>query len=182
MEKNVKSSVTAMATVATVLLLAPTRAMSQELPNSRALPGNEAPAGPYVLSWGIVSKTPPAGRPENMWRYRLHDGRWWYWTKDRTWQYYTGDVWVPYTPASDHYLSRRSPLGPIAGPMVGQGVVVRGNSAGLTLIPGDHPGAPHLKRGTVLPRYLNQEALPEGQEPTPDKPTEQGPTPDADQL
>jgi hypothetical protein len=36
-----------------------------------------------------------------------------------------------------------------------------GASAGLTLIPGDHPNAPHHKRGTVLPKYLKQLPLPE---------------------
>jgi hypothetical protein len=162
-----KSSVTAVGIVATILLLAPACAMSQELPNSRAMPGNLAPAGPYILAWDTVSQTPPTGRPENAWRYRLYNGRWWYWSKDKTWEYFTGDVWVPYTSASDHYLSRWPLIGPIAGPTIGQGVVVRGNSAGLTLIPGDHPGAPHLKRGSVLPKYLKQEPMPDGQEPSP---------------
>jgi len=174
-----------MGRVATILLLTPACAMSQDLPNSRAVPGNEAPAGPYILSWGTLSRTPPAGRPENRWRYRLYEGRWWYWSKDGTWSYFTGDVWVPYTTDSDHYLSRRPLLGPIAGSTTRQGVIVRGNSSGLTLIPGDHPGAPHLKRGTVLPKYLKEEPLPQEPEPLPEQPEltpdEREPMPDAAQ-
>ena len=157
-----KTLMTAMVMAATILLLAPAYAMSQDLPNQRAAPGSEAPAGPYIFYWGNVPPTPPHGRPENAWRYRLYDGRWWYRTPDNSWSYFTGDTWVPYTPNSDRYLSRRSPIGPIAGPPAGPGVIVRGNAAGLTLSPGDHPGAPHLKRGTVLPKYLKQETLPDG--------------------
>jgi hypothetical protein len=174
--RNMKRMMIAMGMAATTLLFVPAHGRSQDLPGQRAMPGSDAPAGPYSFYWGPVSRTAPHGRPENAWRYRLFDGRWWYWNADGNWSFFTGDTWVPYTPSSDHYLSRRSPLGPIAGPTVNQGVMVRGNSAGLTLIPGDHAGAPHLKRGTVLPKYLKEEPLPEAeQEPMPD---EQEPMPD----
>jgi hypothetical protein len=136
-------------------------ALGQDLPNSRAMPGNDAPAGPYIFYWGSLANITPKGHPENEWRYRLYDGRWWYWTTDETWSYFNGDIWVPYTPQSAHELSRAPLLGPIAGSaMAGQGVSIRGKMAGLTLIPGDHAAAPHLKRGTVLPRYLEQQPLP----------------------
>ncbi|MGH7140249.1 MAG: hypothetical protein ACREHD_31305, partial [Pirellulales bacterium] len=108
--------------------------------------------------------TAPHGKPQNQWRYRLHDGRWWFWTVDESWSFFNGDIWVPYSSHSDRELSRASSLGPIAGSLAGQGVSIRGKMAGLTLIPGDHPGAPHLKRGTVLPRYLQQQPLPTGEE------------------
>ncbi|HWB14192.1 MAG TPA: hypothetical protein VG826_33505 [Pirellulales bacterium] len=177
-----KRSVTAMGMTATILLATPIFAMSQDLPYQRDMPGNDAPAGPYMFYWGPVSRTAPHGRPENGWRYRRYDGRWWYFSTDNKWSYFTGDTWVPYTSGSDHFLSRRPPIGPIAGPTAGQGVIVRGDRAGLTLIAGDHPGAPHLKRGTVLPKYLKEEMLPGGQEVMPGKeepsPDEEEPTPD----
>lgn len=140
-------------------------AVSQDIPNTRVVPGNDAPPGPYILYWGPVSTTAPRGKPENEWRYRLHDGRWWYWTVDESWSYFNGDIWVPYSPERDRELSRAPRLGPIAGPLPGQGVYFRGKMAGLTMIPGDHAAAPSLKRGTVLPKYLKQQELPTGQEP-----------------
>ena len=146
--------------VGTVLLMAPAKMPAQDVVNSRAVPGNEAPAGPHILYWGPVSQIAPQARSANAWRYRLHNGRWWYRTIDGNWSFFNGDTWVPYTPEADQYLTYRPLLGPISGRLVG-GVVVRGESAGLTLIPGDHPGAPHLERGTVLPKYLKQESLPE---------------------
>ncbi|HVX14207.1 MAG TPA: hypothetical protein VHC22_23675 [Pirellulales bacterium] len=140
------------------------------------MPGNEAPVGPYMLYWGPPSTETPHGRPANQWRYRLHDGRWWYWGTDERWSYFNGDIWVPYTPRSDRELARASLLGPISGSFVNQGVYTRGKMAGLTMIPGDHPAAPHLKRGTVLPRYLNQEPLPRGdEEPAPKRDDEPAP-------
>lgn len=154
--------VASFSTVLGVVLLAPACAESQDIPNSRSMPANEAPAGPYIFYWGGISQTAPQGRPENSWRYRLWDGRWWYWTAENSWSYFTGDTWVPYTPEADRFLSHRSTIGPPAGPHSGPGVIVRGTSAGLTLIPGDRPSTPHLKRGTVLPKYLKQEPLPEG--------------------
>jgi hypothetical protein len=53
-ETNMRSLMTPMATVATILLLAPAHVLSQDLPNQRAVPGNEAPAGPYIFYWGPV--------------------------------------------------------------------------------------------------------------------------------
>lgn len=144
--------------------LAASSAVSQDIPGSRLMPGNDAPAGPYLFYWGPVSQTAPHGKPANQWRYRLHDGRWWYWTVDENWSFFNGDIWVPYSAHSDRELSRAWSLGPIAGSLAGQGVSIRGKTAGLTLIPGDHPGAPHLKRGTVLPKYLQQQPLPTGEE------------------
>jgi hypothetical protein len=139
-------------------------AVSQDIPNTRVMPGSEAPAGPYILYWGPISQAAPQGKPENEWRYRQHDGRWWYWTADENWSYFNGDIWVPYSSERDRELSRAPVLGPIAGPSAGHGVWVRGPMAGLTLVPGDHPGAPHLKRGTVLPQYLKQQDLPREEE------------------
>ena len=156
-------TLTTLAFMLAVLLLIAGTAAGQDLLGSRAMPGNEAPAGPYLFYWGAPSQVAPRGRPENQWRYRLYDGRWWYWTNDDNWSYFNGDAWVPYD-ASEGKLSRAPLLGPISGPFVGQGVFVRGKMAGLTMIAGDHPGAPHLKRGTVLPKYLLQQPLPGGDE------------------
>lgn len=149
-----------LALAVTGLLLLADAVSGQDLPGSRTMPGNEAPAGPFMLYWGPPSSEAPHGRPTNHWRYRLHNNRWWYWTTDEKWSYFNGDIWVPYTRQSDRELSRASLLGPISGNFAGQGVWVRGRMAGLTMIPGDHPAAPHLKRGTVLPKYLQQQPLP----------------------
>ncbi len=143
-------------------------AAGQELPGSRATPGNDAPAGPYMFYWGPPSAQVPHGRPGNQWRYCLHENRWWYWAADERWWYFNGDVWVPYASQSDRELGRASLLVPNSGSFAGHGVHISGKRAGLTMIPGDHPAALHFKRGTVLPRYLNQERLPLGeQEPAP---------------
>lgn len=150
--------------VGVVLAAAASVAGAQDVSNSRAMPGNEAPAGPYVYSWGQVSPNAPKGRPENHWRYRSHHGHWWYWRDDDSWSFFNGDAWVPYTPQSAVALGGAPVLGPIAGPLGQQGVFVRGKTAGLTAIPGDHPAAPNLKRGTVLPKYLKQQTLPKGEE------------------
>ncbi|HVA47994.1 MAG TPA: hypothetical protein VNH11_16615 [Pirellulales bacterium] len=170
---RILSFLTAPAAVAAgVMLVAATTASAQDVTNSRAMPGNEAPAGPHVFYWGPPSAATPPGRPENQWRYRLHNGRWWYWTKDDAWSYYTGDTWVPYMPNSK-FAPRGGPvLGPIAGLLGRQGVVVRGETAGLTAIPGDHAAAPNLRRGTVLPKYLKQQTLPGG---------ENGPAPESEE-
>ncbi|HET6880623.1 MAG TPA: hypothetical protein VFI31_10735 [Pirellulales bacterium] len=150
-----------------IAYLAARSAPRQDLPGSRAMPGNEAPAGPYIFYWGPYVNVPPEGRPENQWRYRLYDDRWWYWTTDNTWSFYNGDIWVPYSADRDRELSRAPLLGPISGNFAGHGVWTRGNKAGLTMIPGDHAAAPHLKRGTVLPRYLEQQPLPGGVDEAP---------------
>jgi hypothetical protein len=143
-------------------------AAGQDVSNSRAMPGNETPAGPHVLSWGQVSPIAPAGKPDNHWRYRLYNGRWWYWASDDSWSFFNGDTWVPYTPESAVVLRGAPTLGPIAGSLGQQGVFVHGKHAGLTAIAGDHPAAPSLKRGTVLPKYLKQQTLPKGEkEPGP---------------
>lgn len=155
---------TAAGLVLTVFLFVAATASAQDVPDSRATPGNDAPAGPHVFYWGPASQTAPHGRPENHWRYRFRNGRWWYWTVDDNWSYFNGDAWVPYSANSEHYLSRAPLLGPIAGPTVAAGVIVRGQGAGLTLIPGDHPAAPHLKRGTVLPKYLLPAPAPDADE------------------
>jgi hypothetical protein len=151
------------ALIVSIVLASGTAAWSQDIPGSRAAPGNDAPAGPYMLYWGPASQVIPKGKPENEWRYRFHNGRWWFWTLDDHWSYYNGDIWVPYSPQRERELGHTWLLGPIDGPLLGQGVAIRGRMAGLTLIPGDHPAAPHLERGTVLPRYLRQEQLPSGQ-------------------
>lgn len=133
---------------------------AQDIPGSRTMPGNDAPSGPYILYWGPASQARPEGKPENQWRYQFYHGRWWFWSADEKWSFFNGDLWVPYSPDRDRELNHVWSLGPIAGPFMGQGVAMRGKMAGLTLIPGDHAAAPHLKRGTVLPRYLRQEQLP----------------------
>ena len=158
------------ATLAVGLFLTLATAGAQDVSNSRLMPGNDAPTGPHVFSWGQVSPTPPAGKSENHWRYRLHDGRWWYWTNDDSWSFFNGDTWVPYTPESAIVLRGAAGLGPISGSLGPQGVFVRGKQAGLTAIAGDHPAVPNLKRGTVLPKYLKQQTLPRGEE-------ESGPAP-----
>lgn len=150
--------------IAGLLVALATVAAGQDVSNSRAMPGNDSPAGPHVFSWGQVSPNPPTGRPENRWRYRLYNGRWWYWANDRSWSFFNGDAWVPYTQESAVVLRSTPVLGPIAGSLGQQGIFVRGKTAGLTAIPGDHAAAPNLKRGTVLPKYLKQETLPGGQE------------------
>lgn len=153
-----------MALVVAVVLVSSPAVWGQDIPGSRVMPGNDAPAGPYILYWGPASQAMPVGRPDNQWRYQFHNGRWWFWTLDDQWSYFNGDIWVPYSPERDRELRQAWSLGPIAGPFISQGVSIRGRMAGLTFIPGDHAAAPHLKRGTVLPRYLRQEPLPGGQE------------------
>jgi hypothetical protein len=147
------------------LVLVPAAASGQDLANSRAMPGNEAPAGPHIFYWGPLSQTAPHGRPENQWRYRLWNERWWYWSTNEDWWLFNGDTWVPYTADSKFNLSRGPFLGPISGPFGVQGVITRGKRAGLTLLAGDHAAAPHLKRGTVLPKYLRPEPTPDDVEP-----------------
>lgn len=149
------------AAVAVLMTFAATAA-AQDVANSRAMPGNVAPAGPYIFYWGPLSDAHPKGRPENDWRYRLRNGRWWFWTVDDNWSYFNGDTWVPYSAAAEEMLQRGPLLGPISGDLGVQGVIVQGPRSGLTLIAGDHAAAPHLRRGTVLPRYLEQAPMPEG--------------------
>lgn len=147
--------------VVAIVLAVSGSAAGQDIPGTRAMPGNDAPAGPYILYWGPASQLRPQGNPANQWRYQFHNGRWWFFTLDEQWSFYNGDIWVPYSPERDRELNHVWSLGPIAGPsFIGQGVAIRGGMAGLTLIPGDHAAAPHLRRGTVLPRYLRQEQLP----------------------
>jgi hypothetical protein len=177
--RTLTTSLALLAVAIGAFLLETDRAVGQDIPGSRAMPGNDAPSGPYRFYWGLPSSEAPHGRPGNQWRYRRHDGRWWYWATDERWWYYNGDIWVPYTSQNDRELSRASVLGPISGPFAGHGVYISGKPAGLTMIPGDHPAAPHLKRGTVLPRYLKQEPLPKGEEePAPQR--EEEPAPQSD--
>lgn len=99
----------------------------------------------------------PQGRPENQWRYRFHRGTWWYWAADNSWAYWNGDMWVPFTGQSNMAtFAVGSLLGPIAGPLGLQGVVLRGPQAGLIRV-GDRASTKMLPRGTVMPRFLRGE-------------------------